>query len=141
MSGPDIKDTAPARVTELRRKLFEYEQMFWLASRDVLYFAEATHHELDAARGGWRVCVLCNDTFGYACADAEIIAPGQAREVRAFYEAFGWDGVIAWVAEKRQQAPLKELQTPKYFQAKAALLEKAVKKAASPNPNFPNRPV
>ena len=112
------------RLTDPERKLLEYSQLFWLAARDVVWFAEASSSDLQehmASRGGWIALINLSDTFGYACADAERLAPGQAHEVRAYYEEYGWSGVIAWVSVKRNQEPLEELKTPEYLKARAGL--------------------
>lgn len=134
-----MSELESVQIARLRQQLLEYSQLFWLASRDIIFFVEGKLPEPESLekhavddRGGWHAAVLLNDVFGYACADAETIFPGQAAEIKTFYETFGWDGVIAWVANARNQEPLKELRTEKYLQAGIVLLGKA--SPTSPKP-------
>ena len=59
-----------------------------------------------------RLCVICNDTFGYACADAEPIT--DRRDIVVIYEGkakHGWPAVVAWCAKRRKQRPLAPIVT------------------------------
>lgn len=54
--------------------------------------------------------VLCSDTFGYACADAEDI--DSADELQALYEAWDADprwGTTRWCILKRKRRPIREV--------------------------------
>jgi len=101
-------------LVKMKIKTLQYEDLFWLAAKDIIFFSENDPQ-------GWRACILLSDVYGYACADAEPILPEQAREVRNAYEKWKWSGVIAWVALKRNQEPLEEYRTPEYFVAKELL--------------------
>lgn len=98
----------------------QYQQLFWLAARDIVFFS-TYNEEIEDWDNGFHAAVNCNDTFYYACADAEGLAPGEAYKVRDFYERYGWAGVVAWAAKKRGAEPLKELQDDKYSEAMAEL--------------------
>jgi len=95
----------------------EYENLFWLAARDIVFFATYDEEE-ENWTDGWSVAVNCNDTFYYACADAEQIAPGEVDKLKEVFDKFSWSGVTAWCAVKRGTEPLKQLQTEQYQAAK-----------------------
>lgn len=61
-----------------------------------------------------------NDTFHYACSDCEIVPLGSLKEVYDLWKAYGFDGSMAWVSNKRDTLPIKPLQTPRFFEALAA---------------------
>lgn len=52
-----------------------------------------------------RAYVTCNDTFGWATADCEEIQPGEVWHVLKAYQAYGNDGLTAWVCAKRDTMP------------------------------------
>jgi len=65
-------------------------------------------------QGGLRTYINLNDTFGYACADAEGI---NIEEVPVFHKIFmkyGWDGAVAWASKKRNAMPIPPLITDKF---------------------------
>jgi hypothetical protein len=52
-----------------------------------------------------------NDTFGYACADAELVDDVDSlREVVAIYSQHGYPAVLAWMEKRRGTPVLKELR-------------------------------
>jgi hypothetical protein len=104
-------------ISELSARVRQYEHLFWLAAEDVVFFS---HYDMDWDNR-FHAAVNCGDTFFYATADAEDITPGQAEQVRDFYERYGWAGVVAWVAKKRGIEPLKYFQDEKYDAAMAEL--------------------
>lgn len=60
--------------------------------------------------GPIKACVMCSDTFAYACADAEGIRPDEIDELISFSkegERRGcYTGDIMWVCKKRNIRPL-----------------------------------
>lgn len=94
----------------------DLEHLFWLAARDYIFFSE--YDDLGKWSNGWCASILCNDTFGYACADCEELEPGNAEEVRKIADKYGWDGVTAWAAFRRGCEPIKPLLTEKYYKAR-----------------------
>ena len=46
--------------------------------------------------------ILCSDTFGYACADAECAEYGDAEALLRLAQAEGWPGLVRWVQAQRQ---------------------------------------
>jgi len=102
--------------------LLECEQLFWLASRDIVFFS--TYEEgLQTWTNGWAAVINVNDIFCYA-ADAEHLEPERAGEVIDAFKKWGYDGVIAWASIKRNGDPLKKFITPKFLEAKEELLKK-----------------
>lgn len=97
-------------------RIVELEQLLWLAAEDVVMFSHY-NEELSEYDNGFYAAIVCNDTFVYASADAEGIAPGQASTVRDFYVRYGWSGVVAWIATVRKIEPLAPLQDLKYMAA------------------------
>ena len=55
---------------------------------------------------------------------AEWIAEGEESFLREVAEKFGWDGVVAWCAVKREMEPLEPLRTPKFYEAREFVLNK-----------------
>jgi len=99
--------------------LQDYEALCWLAAREVVYFS-TYNRDIGTYDDGWYVYINANDTFCYACADGEYVAPSQATQVRALYEKYGSAGVVAWVSQKRGKEPLPHLRDPAF---EAALAE------------------
>jgi hypothetical protein len=119
--------------------ILDCEMLFWLAAREIVFFG-TWEENLGDWTNGWTSAVNVNDTFYYACADAESLEPGRAHEVRAAYERWGYHGVIAWASIKRNQDPLARLVTPAYLEAKAELLKLQPPIERYPPPKHPARP-
>lgn len=66
-------------------------------------------------------CINCGDTFAYACSDAEEIPDGELPLVANLYDQFGYDGVVAWIANNRGCDPIKPCITEKYKLARETL--------------------
>jgi len=92
--------------------LSDYEQLVWLASRGIVVLCEDG--------GNWRAMVPCGDVFRHA-ADAEDLDPWRVAEVRGAYGEYGWDGVVAWISERRGTEPMERFRTPEYLKARAFL--------------------
>lgn len=114
-----VLKSAYAAMTDADR-IIEYEHLFYLAAEDIVFFS-FYNEEVEDYDGWFHAAVNVNDTFYYASADAEDLAPGKAAIVRDYYERYGWGGVVAWAAIKRGQEPLPPLRTPEYHQAWAEL--------------------
>ena len=69
------------------------------------------------------ILLLCSDTFTYACADCEEIEKENLIEVCEIYDKFGYDGLVAWVAIRRSEEPIKERQTEEYKEAYEFLIQ------------------
>ncbi len=61
--------------------------------------------------------VNMNDTFCFACADDEEVEIDELLTVHYAWNKFGHDGLTAWASKKREELPLEQLQTDKYFEA------------------------
>jgi hypothetical protein len=62
------------------------------------------------ARQTIALCVNCNDTFGYACADAE---GASFDDIEHLYEMWRKDpeyGAIAWCIQRRRTRPIVEVE-------------------------------
>ena len=53
--------------------------------------------------------VVCNDTFGWACADAEEIIHSEIPELYEMWEKDSDFGPLVWCCKKRQQKPIKPI--------------------------------
>lgn len=83
-----------------------------------------------------RLVLSCGDTFAYACADAERFTLDELPEVARLWEAHGYYGVVAWIARKRKQEPVKEYRyAPRYVKAKADLSPEAPQAPAAVDPS------
>ena len=63
------------------------------------------------------VLLNMNDTFCYACADAEDVKPEDFELLSELYKKFDYDGLIAFVANRNNIEPIKSIITKKYKQA------------------------
>jgi len=113
--------------------LEDCEHLFWLAARNYVFFGTYNSGICDWD-DGWHAAVNCNDTFYYASADACALEPHEAKEVRAAVEQWGWAGAVAWCALKRNEEPLKRLQTEQYRAAMLALRPNAGDERAGRGP-------
>lgn len=62
-----------------------------------------------------------NDTFGWACAESERVSVDDLDRLLEIEEQYGADGVIAFMAAKRNCEPLGQLITPEYKAARESL--------------------
>lgn len=99
------------------------ETLFWLAAYDFVFFGNYNPEIKDWDKD-WHCYAYCSDTFFYASADAEGLAEGEEEFLKEVAEKFGWDGVVAWCAVKREMDPLQELLTPKFYEAKQFVLNR-----------------
>lgn len=58
-----------------------------------------------------------NDTFCYACGDAENVLPADMPEVINIYRRFGPIGCICWAAKRRDEAPVVEYTEDPVYQS------------------------
>lgn len=63
------------------------------------------------------IWLLMNDTFGYACADAEDVAVESLPLVARMWETHGYSGLTAFAANQRNQDPIVEHRTDEYKRA------------------------
>lgn len=104
--GVDLIDKLIAALSQLQSDKQQMQTMMWMAGEDFVFFSE-----------GGAAYILCSDTFGYACADAEPIALEEALLVADLYKQFSHDGWIAWVSKKRNQLPLDKYRNEKFHAA------------------------
>lgn len=111
---------AQMRVGVLEALVERYESLFWLAARDVVFFGTYNSEQKDWD-DGWHPAINNNDTFYYASADAHAFKPERANELKGVFDKWGWEGLVALCSIERDEMPLKQLQTPKFHAARAAL--------------------
>jgi hypothetical protein len=71
----------------------------------------------------WHPAILCNDTFCYA-ADGENFHAHELDLIADSYAEFGYSGITAWVAHKRNQEPLAKYRTEAYSKARVSISER-----------------
>lgn len=81
--------------------------------------AEATwlyeHDQLWISNG--KMLLNMNDTFAYACGDAEYVATSEIPEVVRIYKQYGDIGLTCWAARKRKENPVIEYTEDPVYQA------------------------
>lgn len=92
--------------------------IWWLLKNDSIFFS--SYDSETKTWGEWqdKPCLIMNDTFAYACADAEDIEIEDLHDLVESVKKFDYDGAIAYVALKRNREPLEERQTVRYKEAK-----------------------
>ncbi len=70
--------------------------------------------------------LLVSDTFSYACSDCEIVSLEDLPLIRVMWREFGYDGLVAWVAKKRNIEPVQEYRNSHYRRAMECLSEQKV---------------
>lgn len=120
-------------LEELRRFKTNTEAMMCLIGEEVAFMGANWSDEV-ATKGyvkecylGSIGCLLMNDTFYYASADAEPVGYDEWPAVKKIYEDHGNEGLIAWAALRRGHEPLPPLLTDKYLAAKEALTKATAK--------------
>ena len=103
--------------------LQEYKMLAWLTAEYIVHWYERDDKNIIAY-------VNLNDTFAWGCADGEDIVyePGCdqpiVEDLYNMCRQWGEDGAYAWAAAKRDQMPLKELQTEDFKAAFKWLIDK-----------------
>lgn len=65
---------------------------------------------------GKSLCLNMNDTFCYACGDAEVVKPEQCAEVAQVYKRWGPIGLVCWSAKQRNEDPVVEYTEDPVYQ-------------------------
>ena len=92
-----------------------------LALEDLLLDSESVFIQWNDEDDKVYVELNMNDTFGYACADGEELKVEDFEVASKLYKQFENDGLTAFVAQKRNADPLKELVNEKYKAAREYL--------------------
>lgn len=95
-------------IEELKKKnewfrcahLLAAQEEVWLRPKNESPFFMAMTGEVDGECVLW---VGCNDTFAYACADAEEASYADAPELLRIAEKEGWPGLMRWVQNQREK--------------------------------------
>jgi hypothetical protein len=104
------------QAAERNRRLETLDKLFWLASRDIIFFG-SYNTAIGKWDEHWHPAVNVNDTFYYASADAEDLKEEEIDGLIDVVKKFSHDGVTAWAARRRGMEPLPQLQTDKYREA------------------------
>jgi hypothetical protein len=85
---------------EAAHTLCAHDGAAFIGSRDgngihMFYVAEGANYEP-------LLCVLCSDTFGYGCADAEAAEYVDAPALLHLAKTEGWPGIVRWVQKRRE---------------------------------------
>lgn len=107
----------------LQAEVDRMRKLFWLAKEDVIFLSgydEKTDlwPEIDLF---YTPCVTVNDTFGYACADAQRLDDSEIDRLIHAHKTWGYDGVVAWASLIRKCEPITPRRTPAYHEARAAM--------------------
>ena len=111
---------ADAEIDRLRAENARLRKLYHLLARDVIFFSqydEDTNTWPDCGEF-FSPCVLLNDTFAYATADAERVTDDQLDLLIKMDRQFGQSGVVAWAAQVRGSEPLEPYRTEKYHAAR-----------------------
>jgi hypothetical protein len=101
----------------------------FLARADIFFGAdedaEATEHERDKR---WNQTINLNDTFFWACSDAEYVSDEELPELASLFRRYGWCGVLYWVNRKRgsERVEFRDVQRFIGFVAKEEQLRRDV---------------
>lgn len=81
------------------------------------------------------LCVNVNDTFCYACGDAEEVPKASLPEIAQIYRQHGGVGLICWAAKRRDLDPVVEYTEDPVYQATWKALYGEAKVEPSPFAN------
>lgn len=98
---------------EIEKELINLKLAMYLASLDVVFLLPNKPKNSD----DFVVAINCNDTFVYACADAEEIGLEYMPTLLELYNKFSWSGVVALAAKLRLATPLKAYLDSDYYKA------------------------
>jgi hypothetical protein len=98
-------DALAAALAAAQAENARWRMLADMAAADVIFFADSSPF-LTGGDGRGRPCVLCNDEFAFACADAEPIPDDDVAAVHAAWKAHGNLGPLAWVCIKRDALPV-----------------------------------
>lgn len=62
--------------------------------------------------------LYCSDTFQFATADGERFEPEDVPLLHKLFTQWGLSGINAWIANKRNEEPLVQMQDADYFAAR-----------------------
>lgn len=72
---------------------------------------------LSVRGGAVKLWLQMNDTFNFACADSEDVEIKDLVTILYLWQKYGYEGLIAWAANKRHEAPLNSIITKTYLLA------------------------
>lgn len=112
-----------SEIEQLRAEVARLRKLYWLAKEDVIFFSgyEPKSDTWPDVGLYWSPCVNLSDTFGYACADGQMLEDAEIDRLIEAHKKWGYDGVVAWAALMRKYEPIKERRTDAYREARASL--------------------
>lgn len=111
-----LQDENSALRTDAQRM----HKVMVMASHDVVFFGGFIY---DPDCREFRIpplLLLCSDTFGYACADGEEFTLDEVDQPFDLWQKYGFDGIVAWVADKRGLTPVTGTQTQLGYKSASA---------------------
>jgi hypothetical protein len=108
------------------QELERFHQVVHLSALDVIAFGTYDESETEIrCKGTWtpdaKPFLIVNDTFAYACADAERFTPEEMPVLIEAYNRFSYHGLTAWASIKRCYDPIKPHLTEQFYAAKTWL--------------------
>ena len=85
-------------IIEMSKKIHELEIKDWGKSHDDVLFLMLTDNPYIMNN---KLYLNMNDTFAFACADAEEVPDNKIKEVADLYRQYGYDGLAYWVSKQR----------------------------------------
>jgi len=95
-----------------------------LSQDEYVFFTTYSESDKDWLENKVFPTLLCSDTFGMACADAEQFQQSDIDLILDMKAKFGYTGIVAWISKQRKEKPLLEyarLDPQKYAEAVAYL--------------------
>lgn len=95
-----------------------------LSQDDFVFFTTYSDSHKDWLKDKAFPTLICNDTFGMACADSEPFQRSDIDLILDMKAKFGYTGIVAWISKQRKEKPLLEyarLDPQKYAEAVAYL--------------------
>lgn len=109
-----------ATVYDEQRELDILQKLIRLAADRTVFFG-SYNDQTDKHDNGVYAYLLCNDTFSYACADAEEFEESDLDLIIDLNDIFSYHGVTAWMSKKRGYDPVKPYLTDKFYAARKYL--------------------
>jgi len=97
----EVSDQVAALIAEEELEKIRAQAFYQLVKNEVGFVVES-----EDAPEHFGLLLNVNDTFAFACADAELVAWEDMVEVYDLYNRYGYHGIVAWVARKRNMRPI-----------------------------------
>lgn len=101
------------------------EKLCLLAAKEHVFFSSYSDTHKDWLNDKAFPELLCSDTFGMCCADAESFDKSDVDLIIDMLTKFGYKGIVAWISKRRKEKPLLDYArlNPKEYAEAVAYLE------------------